>query len=177
MLCKINEPWWLSVAGCALFCILGDLSTGEWIWTDFLTPILLQLITLTIIARLIFHISLEALSCLRKEDPQSLSPFLSHAFSSYWNIANYLRSSNATNLMPLTVGWTKWETLQEFWSHHLIGWLRLDFQEKRVSCSLKGYSTFFWEIGSFYNSPRVKQLSFTIFESIQPIFCYLEENQ
>jgi len=29
---------------------------------------------------------------------------------------------------------------------------------------------FFLEIGSFYNSPRVKQLSFTIFESIQPIF-------
>ncbi len=30
------------------------------------------------------------------------------------------------------------------------------------------HSTFL-EIGSFYNSPRVKQLSFTIFESIQPI--------
>jgi len=37
---------------------------------------------------------------------------------------------------------------------------------------LKGYSTFFFflEIGSFYHSPRVEQLSFTIFESIQPIF-------
>jgi len=34
---------------------------------------------------------------------------------------------------------------------------------------LKGYSTFL-EIGSFYNSFKVKQLSFTIFESIQPIF-------
>jgi len=34
---------------------------------------------------------------------------------------------------------------------------------------LKGYS--------FYHSPRVKQLSFTVFESIQPIFCYLEEYQ
>ncbi len=33
----------------------------------------------------------------------------------------------------------------------------------------KGHSTFFLEIGSFYNSPRVKQLSFTVFESIQPI--------
>jgi len=32
---------------------------------------------------------------------------------------------------------------------------------------LKGYATFFFlEIGSFYNSLRVKQLSFTIFESI-----------
>jgi len=39
-----------------------------------------------------------------------------------------------------------------------------DNQEK-----LKGYSTFL-EIGSFYSSLRVKQLSFTIFESIQPIF-------
>jgi len=29
---------------------------------------------------------------------------------------------------------------------------------------------FFLEIGSFYNSPRVKQLSFTVFESIQTIF-------
>ncbi len=28
---------------------------------------------------------------------------------------------------------------------------------------------YFLEIGSFYNSPRVKQLSFTVFESIQPI--------
>jgi len=28
--------------------------------------------------------------------------------------------------------------------------------------SLKGYSTFFLEIGSFYNSPRVKLLGFTI---------------
>ncbi len=31
---------------------------------------------------------------------------------------------------------------------------------------LKEHSTFL-EIGSFYNSPRVKQLSFTVFESIQ----------
>jgi len=35
----------------------------------------------------------------------------------------------------------------------------------------------FWEIGSFYHSPRVKQLGFTVFESIQPIFGYLEEYQ
>jgi len=35
----------------------------------------------------------------------------------------------------------------------------------------------FLEIGSFYNSPRVKQLSFTVFESIQPIFRFLEEYQ
>jgi len=41
---------------------------------------------------------------------------------------------------------------------------------------LKGYSTFL-EIGSFYNSPRVKQLIFTVFESIQTIFLYLEEYQ
>ncbi len=34
--------------------------------------------------------------------------------------------------------------------------------------ALKEHSTFL-EIGEFYNSPRVKQLSFTIFESIQPI--------
>jgi len=30
---------------------------------------------------------------------------------------------------------------------------------------LKGYSTFL-ELGSFYNSPRVKQLDITVFESI-----------
>ncbi len=35
--------------------------------------------------------------------------------------------------------------------------------------NLKGTLHFFLEIGSFYNSPRVKQLSFTIFRSIQPI--------
>jgi len=35
---------------------------------------------------------------------------------------------------------------------------------------LKGYSTFFGNIGSFYKSPRVKQLSFTVLQSIQPIF-------
>jgi len=35
---------------------------------------------------------------------------------------------------------------------------------------LKGILHFFLEIGSFYNSPRVKQLSFTVFKSIQPIF-------
>jgi len=34
---------------------------------------------------------------------------------------------------------------------------------------LKGYSTFFLEIRSFYNSPRVKLLSESFFESIQPI--------
>jgi len=39
---------------------------------------------------------------------------------------------------------------------------------------LKGYSTFFFlEIDSFYNSPRVKQLSFTVFECIQTIFVYI----
>jgi len=32
----------------------------------------------------------------------------------------------------------------------------------------KGYSTFL-EIGSFYNSLRVKHLGFTVFESILPI--------
>jgi len=42
---------------------------------------------------------------------------------------------------------------------------------------LKGYSTFLENIGSFYNSLRVKKLSFTIFKSIQAIFWYLEEYQ
>ncbi len=36
--------------------------------------------------------------------------------------------------------------------------------------NLKEHSTFFLEIGSFYNSPRVNQLRFTVFESIQVIF-------
>jgi len=45
------------------------------------------------------------------------------------------------------------------------------------SLFLKGYSIFFFlEIGSFYHSPSVKQLGFTVFESIQLIFWYLEEN-
>jgi len=35
--------------------------------------------------------------------------------------------------------------------------------------SLKGYSTFL-ERGSFYHSPKVKQLGFTVFECIQSIF-------
>jgi len=39
------------------------------------------------------------------------------------------------------------------------------------------YSTFFLEIGSFYNSPLVKQLGFNVFKSIPPIFWYLEEYQ
>jgi len=48
---------------------------------------------------------------------------------------------------------------------------------KNFNIRLKGILLFFLEIGSFYNSPRVKQLSFTVFESIQPIFPYLEEYQ
>jgi len=35
---------------------------------------------------------------------------------------------------------------------------------------LKGILHFFLEIGSFYHSPRVKQLGFTVFKSIQLIF-------
>jgi len=34
---------------------------------------------------------------------------------------------------------------------------------------LKGILHFFLEIGSFYHTPRVKQLGFTVFKSIQPI--------
>jgi len=48
---------------------------------------------------------------------------------------------------------------------------------KIILFKLKRYSTFFLEIGSFYHSLRVKQLGFTIFESIQVIFWYLEEYQ
>ncbi len=35
--------------------------------------------------------------------------------------------------------------------------------------ALKGTLHFFLEIGSISNFPRVKKLSFTVFESIQPI--------
>jgi len=35
---------------------------------------------------------------------------------------------------------------------------------------IKGILHFFLELGSFFHSPRVKQLSFTVFKSIQPIF-------
>jgi len=38
---------------------------------------------------------------------------------------------------------------------------------------LKGILHFFLEIGSFYHFPRVKQLGFTIFESIQPFFFFI----
>ncbi len=38
-----------------------------------------------------------------------------------------------------------------------------------LGLGLKEHSTFFLEIGSFSKSPRVKKLSFTVFESIQPI--------
>ncbi len=41
-------------------------------------------------------------------------------------------------------------------------------QRVRTSVGLKEHSTFL-KIGSFYISSRVKQLSFTLFESIQPI--------
>jgi len=37
---------------------------------------------------------------------------------------------------------------------------------------VKGILHFFLEIGSFYHSPRVKQLSFTVFECIQMIFFF-----
>ncbi len=37
-----------------------------------------------------------------------------------------------------------------------------------IKLALKG-TPLFLEIGSFYTSPRVKKLSFTVFESIQPI--------
>ncbi len=35
--------------------------------------------------------------------------------------------------------------------------------------AFKRNAPLFLEIGSFYTSPRVKKLSFTIFESIQPM--------
>ncbi len=54
-------------------------------------------------------------------------------------------------------------------------WTSPDMSHRHLSdvyteppCLLKEHSTFL-KIGSFYNSPRVKQLSFTVFESIQPI--------
>jgi len=45
-----------------------------------------------------------------------------------------------------------------------------EFRSNPNQTHLKGILHFYLEIGSFYNSPRVKQLSFTVFESIQPIF-------
>ncbi len=41
-------------------------------------------------------------------------------------------------------------------------------EEHNRQLPLKEHYTFFWK-GSFYNSPRVKQMSFTVFESIQSI--------
>ncbi len=34
---------------------------------------------------------------------------------------------------------------------------------------IHSFTPLFLEMGSFYNSPKIKQLSFTVFESIQPI--------
>jgi len=54
------------------------------------------------------------------------------------------------------------------------------FQVGLIQSKVKGilhYFIYLLEIGSFYHSPRDKQLSFTVFESIQPIFGYLEEYQ
>jgi len=50
--------------------------------------------------------------------------------------------------------------------------LQLSYCKTLLRLSIKGILNFFFflEIGSFYKSLRVKQLSFTIFESIQPIF-------
>ncbi len=46
--------------------------------------------------------------------------------------------------------------------------LKIKYKNTIQGKALKEHSTFL-EIGSFYNSPRVKQSSFTVFESIQPI--------
>jgi len=49
--------------------------------------------------------------------------------------------------------------------------LTLKLKTLKHRLHLKGYSTFFLEIGSFHNSLRVKQLHFTVFKkSIQTIF-------
>jgi len=47
---------------------------------------------------------------------------------------------------------------------------KANMSDKRLSTLERSNIEFFLEIGSFYNSPRVKQLSFTVFESIQLIF-------
>ncbi len=47
--------------------------------------------------------------------------------------------------------------------------MHLIFQQLYKVSHIKGVLHFFLEIGSFYTSPRVKKLSFTVFESIQPI--------
>jgi len=44
------------------------------------------------------------------------------------------------------------------------------WRRSKMTEDIKGILHFFMEIGSFYNSHRVKQLSFTIFKCIQPIF-------
>jgi len=49
----------------------------------------------------------------------------------------------------LPIEWTLWVLCQAYIKYSVT--------------ILKGYSTFFLEIGSFYNSPRVKHLSFTVF--------------
>jgi len=50
--------------------------------------------------------------------------------------------------------------------------LKYEFQGIKmiVMGDFKGIVHFFLEIGSFYNSPMVKQLGFIVFECIQPIF-------
>jgi len=48
----------------------------------------------------------------------------------------------------------------------------LYFNVSLLQCNyaFKGVLHFFLEIGSFYHSPRVKQLSFTIFKCVQTMF-------
>jgi len=55
--------------------------------------------------------------------------------------------------------------------------LRAEASVEVKSSYFKGILHFFLEIGSFYHSLRVKQLTFTVFKTIQPIFWYLEEYQ
>jgi len=78
--------------------------------------------------------------------------------------------STALKFMPNSLMWLQWPgraptSLSNSRSHTLI------------SVYFKGILTFFLEIGSFYHSPRVKQLGFTVIECIQMIFWYLEEYQ
>ncbi len=47
-------------------------------------------------------------------------------------------------------------------------YIKLKYYLENTKFVLKEHSIFL-EIGSFSKSPRVKQLSFTVFESIQPI--------
>jgi len=81
-------------------------------------------------------------------------------------ITNICFNSDFDHVRPLFL-----VTLQAISNYNLVQINPLNYNQNQTKeIQFKGILHFFLEIGSFYHSPRVKQLSFTVFKSIQPIF-------